>query len=54
MAELKVITQKLENKNHNLIGEVRGDVDVNMEALNFQINIFDKNIIIINFFKKNN
>ena len=43
MAELKVITQKLENKNHDLIGEVRGDVDVNMEALNFQINIFDKN-----------
>ena len=42
MAELKVITQKIENKKHELIGEVRGDIDVNMNNLNFQVNIFDK------------
>lgn len=42
MVELKVITQKIENKKHELIGEVRGDIDVNMNNLNFQVNIFDK------------
>lgn len=41
MAEIKVVTQKIENKNHDLLGEVRSDADINMNNLNFQINVFD-------------
>ncbi len=39
--ESKVLTEELENNQNSLYGEIRSDIDVNMNNFSLQVNIFD-------------